>query len=579
MATIGCLVDGCSCLQFYPLAGNITQCADRKCKHGESLHQNDSSVEDIAKGTESPRELSAMKKTGNGTLFDKIRGLQAKQRAPVHTLEDVRNHRKIAMERDSKNSVSKRFGGKEAGFPSGSAFSINTIHQKDSGESSTNIIEEEITLLVEPRGCDPYMVKGAKVFRGFDPFLSIDDWSQEALRHCMLFDHWDKYFGLDWVLAELHFARFGTVKQIGKGYSLPTCWQTPPSGTPMGYVLQKLPYKETGSKKRDITVSLACVVDIIQLEKVKEEKESLISSPKLPSAFTGSKKRSRAISINTDTEKEEEVSEYHTQNSNQELSTIKAKWVDPTQLIEGMELEVTTPRSKRIARSSYRSFKENIPSLDVSIPNQGSIQYAVTLDDLKEDLGGKTVEALKFAINKGIPSIKWILLNSEEIQIEDRIRRLDATIKRTIAQYEKLDFYSEYRSHITKRDQEEKQIDGSDSHALHSIRLRTYSIPYGYYSLAKGELVPALIQEYGKAITRRLKATGDYDSFDITQSRFIKSVLVPEVLTHMISLDLQIYYDDALKILRNKKIMCYGDFVELEYKHYLVRHLEIFFKV
>lgn len=67
--------------------------------------------------------------------------------------------------------------------------------------------------------------------------------------------------------------------------------------------------------------------------------------------------------------------------------------------------------------------------------------------------------------------------------------------------------------------------------------------------LARFELVPIIIYHHIQLLKKRLRETGDMREMASGSPPvdFIGSVIVPEILTHMIALDLHIDYDEALK--------------------------------
>ena len=198
--------------------------------------------------------------------------------------------------------------------------------------------------------------------------------------------------------------------------------------------------------------------------------------------------------------------------------------------------------------------------------------YVLQLKDLILNEDEETIASLNYALKFFFPYIEWLVENSEEGQIDDWVRQLENIIIRTIAHYEKLDFYNTYKTNTEKNKRKYKTLKTANSNTFNALKFRSYFIPYGYYTIAKRELVPAIIFYHMLRLKKRLLKTGDFDYLEETQECFISSVLVPEILTHMIAFDMQIDYDLALEILQDPIAMKYGDFCELDYKHGLIKN-------
>lgn len=96
--------------------------------------------------------------------------------------------------------------------------------------------------------------------------------------------------------------------------------------------------------------------------------------------------------------------------------------------------------------------------------------------------------------------------------------------------------------------------------------------------LARFELVSLIIQHHIQLLKRRLRDTDDSQELISAPIDIVGAVIAPEILTHMIALDLHIDYDDALEILRTDEAMWYSDVVEKEYLHHRLRGMPLIFE-
>lgn len=78
---------------------------------------------------------------------------------------------------------------------------------------------------------------------------------------------------------------------------------------------------------------------------------------------------------------------------------------------------------------------------------------------------------------------------------------------------------------------------------------------------AQMELLPHITWYHDLHLKRKL-TRDDLEASGIT--KLILEVIAPEILTHMISLDMKIDYDDALIILNDPKARLYGEQLDTE---------------